>query len=167
MPGGDGSRDAGGPRVATRLARGPSPRSLPSPGAQPVHPREPRLRQLGAALQPLAGQPRDRRAPALAHGRLEGLPHLRGRLCGAAGRPHLPPRRRASGAPEPFHPPPPPRAGGRPGGGPRGRRVLAAARGGGRAAMILGHWYLVTPRLWEGPLIRAARALTAVVVLQI
>jgi heme exporter protein D len=45
--------------------------------------------------------------------------------------------------------------------------VLAAATGGVLAAMILGHWYLVTPRLSEGPLILAARALTAVVVLQI
>jgi heme exporter protein D len=45
--------------------------------------------------------------------------------------------------------------------------VLAAATGGVLAAMILGHWYLVTPRLSEGPLILAARALAAVVVLQI
>ena len=31
--------------------------------------------------------------------------------------------------------------------------VLAAATGGVFAAMILGHWYLVTPRLPEAPLV--------------
>ncbi len=36
--------------------------------------------------------------------------------------------------------------------------VLAAALGGVLAAMILGHWYLVTPRLSEGPLVVLARA---------
>ena len=33
--------------------------------------------------------------------------------------------------------------------------------------MILGHWYLVTPKLPEGPLVRFARLLTAVVVAQV
>ncbi len=41
--------------------------------------------------------------------------------------------------------------------------ALAAALGGMLAAMILGHWYLVTPRLSEGPLVLLARALTWVV----
>ena len=41
--------------------------------------------------------------------------------------------------------------------------ALAAALGGVLAAMILGHWYLVTPRLSEGPLVLLARALTWVV----
>jgi hypothetical protein len=44
---------------------------------------------------------------------------------------------------------------------------LAAASGGVFAAMILGHWYLVTPRLNERPLILLARALTAVLALQV
>jgi hypothetical protein len=44
--------------------------------------------------------------------------------------------------------------------------VLAAATGGAWAAMILGHWYLVTPRLPTGPLVLLARALLAVVALQ-
>jgi hypothetical protein len=34
---------------------------------------------------------------------------------------------------------------------------LAAVLGGVWAAMVLGHWYLVTPRLPEGPLVRIAR----------
>jgi hypothetical protein len=45
--------------------------------------------------------------------------------------------------------------------------VLAAATGGVVAAMILGHWYLVTPRISEAPLILVTRTLTAVVVVQI
>ncbi|HEX4897569.1 MAG TPA: hypothetical protein VFV53_04340 [Candidatus Limnocylindrales bacterium] len=45
--------------------------------------------------------------------------------------------------------------------------VLAAATGGVWAAMILGHWYLVTPKLPEAPLILFARVLTAIVALQL
>jgi hypothetical protein len=45
--------------------------------------------------------------------------------------------------------------------------VLSAATGGVFAAMILGHWYLVTPKLSEGPLILVARGLLAVVAIQI
>ncbi|HEY7590865.1 MAG TPA: hypothetical protein VH723_07725 [Candidatus Limnocylindrales bacterium] len=45
--------------------------------------------------------------------------------------------------------------------------VLAAATGGVFAAMILGHWYLVTPRLSERPLILFARLLTAVIAVQV
>jgi hypothetical protein len=45
--------------------------------------------------------------------------------------------------------------------------VLAAATGGVLATMILGHWYLVTPRLSERPLVLAARLLTVVVALQL
>ena len=45
--------------------------------------------------------------------------------------------------------------------------ALTAAIGGVFAAMILGHWYLVTPRLNERPLILFARALTAVLALQV
>ncbi|MFL5755042.1 MAG: hypothetical protein ACJ77N_01975 [Chloroflexota bacterium] len=45
--------------------------------------------------------------------------------------------------------------------------VLAAATGGVFAAMILGHWYLVTPKLPEGPLVLFARLLLAVVSLQV
>jgi hypothetical protein len=45
--------------------------------------------------------------------------------------------------------------------------VLAIATGGVFAAMILGHWYLVTPKLPEAPLILIARALLAVVALQV
>ena len=45
--------------------------------------------------------------------------------------------------------------------------IISAATGGVFAAMILGHWYLVTPKLHEAPLILLARALLAVVVLQI
>lgn len=43
---------------------------------------------------------------------------------------------------------------------------LAAATGGVLAAMILGHWYLVTPKLPERPLVLLARLLFAVVALQ-
>jgi hypothetical protein len=45
--------------------------------------------------------------------------------------------------------------------------ALTAATGGVFAAMILGHWYLVTPKLSERPLILFARALTAVLALQV
>ena len=45
--------------------------------------------------------------------------------------------------------------------------LLAAATGGVFAAMILGHWYLVTPKLPEGPLILFARLLLAIVALQL
>ena len=44
--------------------------------------------------------------------------------------------------------------------------ALAAADGGALAALILGHWYLVTPRLSERPLVLLSRALLAVVGLQ-
>src|SRR5206468_255163 len=45
--------------------------------------------------------------------------------------------------------------------------AISAATGGVFAAMILGHWYLVTPKLPEAPLILLARALLAIVVLQV
>ena len=45
--------------------------------------------------------------------------------------------------------------------------LLAAATGGVWAAMILGHWYLVTPRLGEAPLVLFARILAAVVAAQL
>jgi hypothetical protein len=45
--------------------------------------------------------------------------------------------------------------------------VLTAATGGVFAAMILGHWYLVTPKLSERPLILFARALTVILGLQV
>ena len=45
--------------------------------------------------------------------------------------------------------------------------VLAAATGGVFAAMILGHWYLVTPKLPEAPLILLARILLGVLVVQV
>jgi hypothetical protein len=45
--------------------------------------------------------------------------------------------------------------------------LVSAAIGGVFAAMILGHWYLVTPKLPEGPLILLARALLAVVIAQV
>ena len=44
---------------------------------------------------------------------------------------------------------------------------LAASAGGVFTAMILGHWYLVTPKLPEAPLILLSRALFAVVAVQI
>jgi hypothetical protein len=60
------------------------------------------------------------------------------------------------------------------GGGPLGTvplllqlSVLAAATGGVFAAMILGHWYLVTPKLPEAPLILMSQLLLAIVALQI
>ena len=56
------------------------------------------------------------------------------------------------------------------GGGPLGTMLLAvqlvtltAALGGVWAAMVLGHWYLVTPKLAEAPLVRFARALALIV----
>lgn len=45
--------------------------------------------------------------------------------------------------------------------------VLTAATGGVFAAMILGHWYLVTPKLPEAPLILLARLLTIVIAIQV
>jgi hypothetical protein len=45
--------------------------------------------------------------------------------------------------------------------------LLAAATGGVFAAMIMGHWYLVTPKLPEAPLILFARLLLAIVALQL
>jgi hypothetical protein len=45
--------------------------------------------------------------------------------------------------------------------------TLAAALGGVWASMILGHWYLVTPKLPEAPLVRFARVLGLVVAGQI
>jgi hypothetical protein len=44
--------------------------------------------------------------------------------------------------------------------------AVMAATGGVFAAMILGHWYLVTPKLPEAPLILLARALLLVMVIQ-
>lgn len=45
--------------------------------------------------------------------------------------------------------------------------ALAAATGGVFAAMILGHWYLVTPRLPTGPALLLARVLGGVIALQL
>lgn len=45
--------------------------------------------------------------------------------------------------------------------------VVSAATGGVFAGMILGHWYLVTPKLPEAPLILLAKLLTGVVALQV
>jgi hypothetical protein len=45
--------------------------------------------------------------------------------------------------------------------------VLSLATGGSMAAVILGHWYLVTPKISEKPLILQARMLIAVVALQL
>jgi hypothetical protein len=45
--------------------------------------------------------------------------------------------------------------------------ALAAALGGVWSAMILGHWYLVTPKLPEAPLVRFARWLTLVIAAQV
>ena len=60
------------------------------------------------------------------------------------------------------------------GGGPAGvagltlqLAVLTLATGGVFAAMILGHWYLVTPKLPEAPLILFSRVLTGAVAVQI
>jgi len=45
--------------------------------------------------------------------------------------------------------------------------ALAAATGGVFAAMVLGHWYLVTPKLAEGPLVLISRLLLGVLAGQI
>ena len=45
--------------------------------------------------------------------------------------------------------------------------LLAGASGGVLAAMVLGHWYLVTPKLGEAPLVLFARILTWIVAAQI
>jgi hypothetical protein len=45
--------------------------------------------------------------------------------------------------------------------------ALAAGLGGVFAAMILGHWYLVTPRLPEAPLVRVARWLAVALAAQL
>jgi hypothetical protein len=45
--------------------------------------------------------------------------------------------------------------------------ILSLATGGVFAAMILGHWYLVTPKLPEAPLVRVARGLFWVVAIQL
>ncbi len=45
--------------------------------------------------------------------------------------------------------------------------VLTLATGGVFAAMILGHWYLVTPKLPEAPLVRVSRGLLWIVALQV
>jgi hypothetical protein len=44
---------------------------------------------------------------------------------------------------------------------------LAVALGGVWAAMVLGHWYLVTPKLPEAPLVRFARWLTYALAIQL
>ncbi|MES2211051.1 MAG: hypothetical protein V4515_12865 [Chloroflexota bacterium] len=45
--------------------------------------------------------------------------------------------------------------------------LLAGATGGVLAAMILGHWYLVTPKLGEMPLVLFSRLLTGIVAAQL
>jgi hypothetical protein len=45
--------------------------------------------------------------------------------------------------------------------------VLSGAGGGALATLVLGHWYLVTPRLSERPLVLLTRLLTFVVALQL
>jgi hypothetical protein len=45
--------------------------------------------------------------------------------------------------------------------------ILSAATGGVFAAMILGHWYLVTPKLPEAPLVLVSRLLLAVIAVQV
>lgn len=45
--------------------------------------------------------------------------------------------------------------------------VLSLATGGSLAAVILGHWYLVTPKISEKPLILQAKLLMAVIGLQL
>ena len=45
--------------------------------------------------------------------------------------------------------------------------ALSAALGGAWASMILGHWYLVTPKLPEAPLVLFARTLAIVVAAQV
>ena len=60
------------------------------------------------------------------------------------------------------------------GGGPLGTfallvqlAIVSGVTGGVFAAMILGHWYLVTPKLAEAPLILLARVLFGLVVAQV
>lgn len=45
--------------------------------------------------------------------------------------------------------------------------MLSLVTGGSLAAIVLGHWYLVTPKISEQPLVLQARALLAVVGLQV
>jgi hypothetical protein len=45
--------------------------------------------------------------------------------------------------------------------------IVSGATGGVFAAMILGHWYLVTPKLPEAPLILLARSLFGLVAVQV
>ncbi|HEX9044851.1 MAG TPA: hypothetical protein VF802_07500 [Candidatus Limnocylindrales bacterium] len=45
--------------------------------------------------------------------------------------------------------------------------VLALATGGVFGAMVLGHWYLVTPKLPEAPLVRVSRLLLGLVAIQV
>ena len=45
--------------------------------------------------------------------------------------------------------------------------IVSGATGGVFAAMVLGHWYLVTPKLPEAPLILLSRALLGVVAVQV
>jgi hypothetical protein len=45
--------------------------------------------------------------------------------------------------------------------------ILATVTGGCLAAVILGHWYLVTPRLSTGPLVLATRLLSVAVAVQL
>ena len=45
--------------------------------------------------------------------------------------------------------------------------LLAVVLGGVWAAMVLGHWYLVTPRLPEAPLVRLARWLVLAIAVQL
>jgi hypothetical protein len=45
--------------------------------------------------------------------------------------------------------------------------VLAAATGGSMAALVLGHWYLVTPRLSERPLILLTRIQAVIIGVQL
>ncbi len=45
--------------------------------------------------------------------------------------------------------------------------LLAAATGGVFVAMILGHWYLVTPKLPEAPLILLSRVLFGLIIAQV
>jgi hypothetical protein len=45
--------------------------------------------------------------------------------------------------------------------------ALSATAGGGLAALILGHWYLVTPRLQPAPLVLQTRLLLGAIALQL
>jgi hypothetical protein len=45
--------------------------------------------------------------------------------------------------------------------------MLSLVSGGSLAAIVLGHWYLVTPKISERPLVLQARALMAIVGLQV